>query len=813
MFDDLLIHQKNRDKILTESALAVISVKGGVRVLHTKPFSFMRRSITGVKNVVKLGFILLQTKSLRLALATTQWRYLTYTLKPLSAIFKQNLQSSSKTVVDQLQRKILKSIKSGDALLVGEKCVYTDRPETIISQLSEVNLRRFPFFSAKDSERLVLDPKLFAATGHPLIAIDTQTNLLDSFSDLAGFSLFCMKRLLPIHAPAIAEAAGDIFAASPATDKTDIVNPADVERTPDEIPGADRTLYLLEVPGTLSLPASSEKAGRRLNVNHPRAHDSVFIGLTRYQSTSGSDNNQNEHRERKQSSILLIHGYIAGGNTFTHHSLEKPLAQTLAEQGYDVWVLDMRDSCRFYTQALQIWTFEQVGLIDIRAAIDFVCKTSQQDKIEVLAHCIGSAKFSLAMLSDAAQDNVFSYEAKQTTDWYTDLSKNPVTARVSPTPTTQHASSIWQTYDVDAKHPSTRISKAVLSQVTPVLSVSDGNLLRAYLLDNWLKFSPFSGFQLQYRRDEAGVALMAERLLDAGLQMIPYAYDVSDKRLNAREFSESMRIRRRMDLLYNKVFELKHTSDKTLHHLHELFGPVNLHTLLQGVHFARERQVTGHLGEGVSYRNNHILERMAEQWTFPTLCLIGAENRVFHPDGFHAFKQAVEIAGLNNFELMDPIEDYGHQDAFTGTKAHIEVHPTILQWLAKACDELNSKKQRAGSQATTHRSFVSVTEGVSHNIQPTANGLALTLRKSDLPQGVSTLRLVSHSNTKPGVYDFRYLQESTYRDNYAEILHDTTSVFVLIEREKAAGLFTDSGRIAEIDIQVDALHTSPPVTE
>ncbi len=809
LFGALISNQSAREKILTEAALTVISLEGSVRVLHTKPYAFFRRAKTGVKNIIKLGFLVWQTRSFRLALATTQWRYLTYRLLPAQAIYRTDADSKTQALVDRLQHRIRKSIARGETLLIGEKCVYTDRPETIISQLSEVNIRKFPFFSRLESERLVLDPKLFAATAHPLIAIEKQTNLIDSFTDLASFSLFCFKRLLPIHAPAIAAAAADIFATSAATQTDELTAPADVKRTPGEIPGANRTLYLLEVPKTISSPDSNSKTSGRLNIHPSDDTSPVFIGLTRYQGKHHEQVNTTHQR----APILLIHGYIAGGNTFTHHSLEYPLAQTLIEDGYDVWVLDMRDSCRFYAQAQKIWTFEQVGLIDIRVAIDFVCKTSRQPAIEVLAHCIGSAKFSLAMLSDKASIQVFEYEAKQVRDWSVHDWEPRPRAPAGHADSTQYSESTWQRYTIDATHPAERIAKAVLSQVTPILSVSDGNLLRAYLLDNWLKFTPFSAYQLQYRRDNSGFALMAEKLLDAGLQMIPYAYDKSDKRLDATEFKEAMRIRRRMDLLYNKVFELKHTSDKTLHHLHELFGPVNLHTLLQGVHFARESQVTGHLGEGVSYRNNRILERMAEQWTFPTLCFIGADNNVFHADGFQAFKQAVDVNELTNFHVMTPINDYGHQDAFTGTKAHTEIHPLILAWLDNPISVPGDTQHRKNLNKKAQRKFISVTQQVSHNIQPIADGLALTLRKSDLPRGVSTVRLANRAHPQPAVFDYRYLQQSTYTDNFADISHDKASVYFLIKRNKANDLFTDSGRIAAIDIQVDALHFSSPVTE
>lgn len=817
LFDDLLAHQNDHEKILTEAALAVVSLSGNVRVLHTKPFAFFRRAQTGVKKFFRLGVLLWHTKSIRLTFAATQWRYLTYSLSPKSVIVRSTTTESTQPLVDSLYKKIWQSIEKDEVLLVGEKCVFSDQPETIITQLSEVNIRQFPFFtkhrhSKHGTERLVLDPKLFATTGHPLIAVEEQSNLVDSFSDLASFSLFCLKRLLPIHAPAIAIASRDIFASPSGPQDPVSPDPAAIDRTPGHIIGADRTLYLLQVPETLSESGNNQKT-ERLNIYHSGEISSVFIGLTRYQQSSSSLKHARQKHRNSRSSILLVHGYIAGGNTFTHHSLEVPLAQTLTEQGYDVWVLDMRDSCRFYNQAQKIWTFEQVAQIDIRTAIDFVCRISGRQTIQVLAHCIGSAKFSLAMLLKEKNILDFSYEAKNTRDWFPHSKTNDTQTSLLPETADAGEASSWQTYSIADTHPAERIEKAVLSQVTPILSVSDGNLVRAYLLDNWLKFTNVSAYQLQYRDDKKGLALATERLVDVALRMIPYAYDKSDERLNSDEFKEPMRIRRRMDLLYNKVFELKHTSDATLHHLDELFGPVNLHTLMQGVHFAREKQITGHLGEGVSYHNNRMLENIEKQWKFPTLCLIGADNKVFHPDGFHMFKQKVDTAKLDNFELMEPIKDYGHQDAFTGTRAHVDVHPEILQWLDGDQDTINKSRNPGKKKPVSQRKYVSALQRISYNLQATSNGLALTLRRNDLPSGMTTIRLLAKKDHSSAVYDYRYLHDKKYTDNGAEISHDRASILILVSRERAPDLFEENGNTADIDIQFDALIFSSQISE
>ena len=320
------------------------------------------------------------------------------------------------------------------------------------------------------------------------------------------------------------------------------------------------------------------------------------------------------------------------------------------------------------------------------------------------------------------------------------------------------------------------------------------------------------------------------------------------------KFSEAMLTRRRLDILYNKVFQLKHTSSKTLLALNELFGPVNLKTLLQGVHFARERRITNYLGEGISFNNNQLLQRLKQQWTFPTYCFIGAENQVFDADGFNLFKHLAYRNDLNNFDFGDPIVDYGHQDVFIGENAQNDVYPLILDWLDKEHKTLSADKSTANRASLLNQqsTYQSVDKVIHNNIRPDSEGLTITLRKSDIPASITHFRLTAReskmsdpitsceiayaidnqpSPDDSSINDQTESVANSVADSVADsvtdlvvkapctpkkygsvgISTDETSVHILVARETHADFFSDQGQMQfiDIDFKADYIATQP----
>ena len=130
-------------------------------------------------------------------------------------------------------------------------------------------------------------------------------------------------------------------------------------RLPDRVP--DRVINRL--PGAapdLPPPQVTELKVAEVKGAEQRS-EPVHLRLTRYRPLEPSD----------QPPVLLIHGYSASGTTFVHPTLRPGLGGRLVREGRDVWVLDLRSSAgmRWCTHPVELRAdrFE-----DIPVAVDHV---------------------------------------------------------------------------------------------------------------------------------------------------------------------------------------------------------------------------------------------------------------------------------------------------------------------------------------------------------------------------------------------------------------------------------------------------------
>ena len=107
-------------------------------------------------------------------------------------------------------------------------------------------------------------------------------------------------------------------------------------------------------------------------------------------------------------------------------------------------------------------------------------------------------------------------------------------------------------------------------------------------------------------------------------------------------------------------------SDATLSALDELFGPINIETLEQTIHFVRFNGITNQRGRSVFVS----IKKLRERWAgIPTFAFHGADNG---------------LADVNTQELLDvnfkaanvpfvkkTFEGFGHQDVFIGKDSQI----------------------------------------------------------------------------------------------------------------------------------------------
>lgn len=478
----------------------------------------------------------------------------------------------------------------------------------IFEQLEDIELTRLLDRNVRSSV-LTLDFPFFASENvqTPLARIETQANLASTWVELACFGGYLLRLLLNIHVWSFR--------------RPDTPRPRKLQRLPGAIVREGAENAGLAKPETI--PIAVQKRPTPKGGFAPRAHGSeaVEIRATRYR------------REGPKPPVLLIHGYSASGTTFAHQALNPGLAEFLWRNGRDVWVLDMRTSCGFESSK-RPWTFEDCALYDIPAAIEKIRELRGPDvRIDVVAHCMGAAMFSMCALKAPAHDEPCYAEIRR---------------------------------DFPAI-----INRVVLSQVGPRIQFTPINVLRAYVMRYFREYLGASSFD--FRVDEK--PKLAEQLIDRALSALRYPLPergIENPAWPPWARTEFVGARHRMDGLYGRAFSLCNVSREVLDNIDDFFGPLNFETLAQALHMARMNVITDVRGRNV-YLNRDSRNR---RWTFPTLTLHAADNGLvdFATMGridryFNRDDQDKRALAQPRIQLR-PLEGVGHQDSLIGTWEH-----------------------------------------------------------------------------------------------------------------------------------------------
>ncbi|MFG2637988.1 alpha/beta fold hydrolase [Streptomyces sp. NPDC048362] len=117
-----------------------------------------------------------------------------------------------------------------------------------------------------------------------------------------------------------------------------------------------------------------------------RTEDGVLLGLTR---VAGG--------ETERPAVLLLHGHTASADMFLLPETRN-LVDVLVDNGYEVWLLDWRGSCRLpYNHEGVPYAYDDVALYDIPQAVACIRQRIGKRPLFVVAHCIGSLALSLSM--------------------------------------------------------------------------------------------------------------------------------------------------------------------------------------------------------------------------------------------------------------------------------------------------------------------------------------------------------------------------------------------------------------------------------
>lgn len=406
-------------------------------------------------------------------------------------------------------------------------------------------------------------------------------------------------------------------------------------RAPD--PAPPRVAQRLPVADPKRLPAPEIT---EIELEPPRRGLPVRLRLTRYRGRDGAR------------PVALIHGYSASGSTFTHEAIPKPLALHLHERGMDVWVLDLRTSAGMPSAVLP-WNFEDAAFADIPVAIAHIKRVTRAPQVDVVAHCIGAVMLGMALLTDK--------KALRRIDRLVEPADG------GPMP---------RRYEHELAVLGKNIGRIVLMQKAPVLVYTDDNVLRAYFMQLLRRVILPEDYHFEVPTEQSGVA---SGLLDRILATLPYPDD--DFRRENPMWPPWKRapwagFRHRMDALYARDFSLKNVEDRTLEAIANLFGPLNLDTVSQAIHFARFNTITDGSGRAIDTRGATLRERWPRNGT---LSIHGVENGLADVATVQVWDSHLKRAGVPLEKAYIP--GYGHQDCLIGRNAERDVFRHISSFL------------------------------------------------------------------------------------------------------------------------------------
>jgi cholesterol oxidase len=407
------------------------------------------------------------------------------------------------------------------------------------NQLMEVSLRQFPGLCRVSRPRvLTVDLPFFVRRGVPLFQVTRQQNAATGLADLLTFFSYFARLLVGLHLWTF--------------------------RQPDDDP---RSVFE-------RLP--QDMAGLPLRQVHDIPIGGDVVRLTRYPGPAGGS----------PVPLLMIHGYSIGGNTFAHPAVQPNAARYFHSHGRDVWIVDLRTSPAF-ASASAPWSFEDIAMVDIPLAVREIVVRTGASQVDVFAHCMGAAMFSMAVLADSEGLALAGHSHHDARDALQQLPG--------------------------------RIRRAALSQIAPLMMLSPANLFRGYVTRYLLDFLPLGGYTFH----PADPNSFGNQLLDRLLASLPYPRDefTYENPLKFWRRTPWVRTRHRMDALYGRDFRVANMPNRVLEHIDDFCGPLNLRTASQTLHFAELHTIANRRG-----RNCYVARDRIGQWAFPTFSVHGEEN-------------------------------------------------------------------------------------------------------------------------------------------------------------------------------------------
>jgi cholesterol oxidase len=118
------------------------------------------------------------------------------------------------------------------------------------------------------------------------------------------------------------------------------------------------------------------------------------------------------HRGGEFGPVLLSPGFSVRANSFAADTVPKNLVEYLVSEKYDVWLLDYRASSGFAAAGTE-FSIDDVAVRDYPAAVDTIRCESGREKIQVVAHCVGSMALLMSLLAGKLQGKLESVVCSQ----------------------------------------------------------------------------------------------------------------------------------------------------------------------------------------------------------------------------------------------------------------------------------------------------------------------------------------------------------------------------------------------------------------
>ena len=116
-----------------------------------------------------------------------------------------------------------------------------------------------------------------------------------------------------------------------------------------------------------------------------RTSDGVDLKLTRYKGG-------------KAGAVVLAPGFGVRADSFAIDTVDTNLVEYLCQWDYDVWLFDYRASPEL-PASREAFSIDDIARIDWPEAVTRVLELSDCDQVHVIAHCVGSMSFMMAMLA------------------------------------------------------------------------------------------------------------------------------------------------------------------------------------------------------------------------------------------------------------------------------------------------------------------------------------------------------------------------------------------------------------------------------